>query len=91
MLAVNSSRRDPRTWRFSHATIVACLCCGGPGLGGYPRDGFLSLFHGPGYIGHQLLQIVLGGFKLRRLCVLFHSPLAALLRELARSIQRQSE
>jgi hypothetical protein len=50
------------------------LCCGGRGLGGYPRDGFLSLFHGPGYVGHQLFQIVLGSLKLRRLCVHFPSP-----------------
>jgi hypothetical protein len=38
------------------AALEAILC-----------GGFLSLFHGPGYVGHQLFQIVLGGF--RRLCV----------------------
>ena len=69
------------------------LCCGRRGLGGYPRDGLLSLFHGPGYVGHQLFQIVLGGFKLRRLCVHFHLPIRRPPQEtaLARSIQGQSE
>ena len=54
-----------------------CLCCSrrSLSLAGYFRDGFLSLFHGPGYVGHQLLQIVLGGFKLRRLCVHNHLPI----------------
>jgi len=66
------------------------LCCGGRGLGGYPRDRFLSLFHGPGYIGHQLFQIVLGGLKLRRLGVHFHLPIRR-GKGLARSIQGQSE
>src|SRR5262245_25274348 len=47
----------------------------GRGLEGYPRDGFLSLFHDPGYIGHKLFQLVLGGLKLRRLCVHFHLPI----------------
>ncbi len=56
------------------------LCCGRRGLGGYPRDGFLSLFYGPGYVRHQLFQIVLGGLNFRRLCVHFHLPFAALLR-----------
>src|SRR6478672_11663374 len=51
------------------------LCCGRRGLGGYPRDCLLSLFHGPGYVGHQLFQIVLGVFKLRRLCVHFYLPI----------------
>jgi hypothetical protein len=51
------------------------LPCARRGLGGYPRDGFLSFFHGPGYVGHQLFQIVLGVFKLRRLCVHFHFPI----------------
>ena len=51
---------------YSLARAALLLCCSRP-LGGYPRDGFLSLFYGPGYVGHQLLQIVLGGFKLRRL------------------------
>jgi len=69
------------------------LCCGRRGLGGYPRDGLLSLFHGPGYVGHQLFQIVLGVFKLRRLCVHFHLPIRRPPQEkgLARSIQGQSE
>jgi len=52
-----------------------CLCCGRRGLGGYPRDGFLSLFHGLGYVGHQLFQIVLGCLKPRRPCVHFHLPI----------------
>jgi hypothetical protein len=52
-----------------------CLYCGGRGLGGYPRHGFLSLFHRPGYVGHQLFQIVLDGLELRRLCVHFHLPI----------------
>jgi hypothetical protein len=69
------------------------LCCGRRGLGGYPGDGLLSLFHGPGDVGHQLFQIVLGVFKLRRLCVHFHLPIRAILRRrgLACSIQGQSE
>jgi hypothetical protein len=69
------------------------LCCGRRGLGGYPRDGLLSLFHGTVYVGHQLFQIVLGVFKLRRLCVHFHLPIRTLLRRrgLACSIQGQSE
>jgi hypothetical protein len=68
------------------------LCCGGPGLGGYPRDGCLSLFHGLGYIGHQLFQIVLGGLKLRRLRVHFHLPIRRPREKgFARSIQGQSE
>ena len=50
------------------------LCCGGRGLRRYFRDGFLSLFHGPSYFGHQMFQIVLG-LKLRRLCVHFHVPI----------------
>ena len=67
--------------------------CSGRGIGGYPRDGFLSLFHGPGYIGHQLFQIVLGSLKLRRLCVHFHLPIRRPPqgKGLARSIQGQSE
>ena len=32
------------------------FCCGRRGLGHYPRDGLLSLFCGPGYVGHQLLK-----------------------------------
>ena len=69
------------------------LCCDGRGLEGYPRDRFLSLFHGPGYLGHQLFQIVLGGLKLRRLCVHFHLPIRRPPqgKGLARSIQGQSE
>src|SRR5258708_26608796 len=69
------------------------FCCGRRGLGGYPRDGLLSLFHGPGYVGHQLFQIVLGVFKLRRLCVHFYLPIRRPPQEkgLARSIQGQSE
>ena len=51
------------------------LCRGGRGIGCYPCDGFLSLFHGPGYIGHQLFQIVLSGLNLRRLCIHFHVPI----------------
>src|SRR5262249_59252902 len=82
--SVNSSRCGPRTWRFRHATVIARLCCGGPDLGGYPRDGFLSLSHGPGYIGHQLFQIVLGGFKLRRPCIHFFFPICPSSREKAR-------
>src|SRR6516165_2157910 len=47
---------------------------GGRGLRRYFRDGFLSLFDGPSYFGHQMFQIVLG-LKLRRLCVHFHVPI----------------
>ena len=59
----------------------------------YPRDGFLSLFHGQAYVGHQLFQIVLGRLKLRRLCIHFHLPNRRPLRGkgLTRSIQGQSE
>jgi hypothetical protein len=59
----------------------------------YPRDGFLSLFYGPGYVGHQLFQIVLGGLNFRRLCVHFHLPIRRPPqgKGLARSIQGQSE
>jgi hypothetical protein len=53
------------------------ICSGGPNRGGYTRDGFLSLFHGPAYVGHQLFQIVLGDFKLRRLFVHFHLPIGS--------------
>ena len=52
------------------------VCCGGCGVAGYFRDGFLSLFYSTGYIGHQLFQIVLGGLKPRRLCVHSQSPFA---------------
>jgi hypothetical protein len=89
--SVNSSRCGPRTWRFRHATVIARLCCGGPDLGGYPRDGFLSLSHGPAYVGHQLFQIVLGGLKLRRRCIHFYLPIRPQGKGLARSIQGQSE
>src|SRR5262249_45808847 len=67
---------------YSLARAALLLCCSRP-LGGYPRDGFLSLFYGPGYVGHQLLQIVLGGFKLRRLCVHFHFPIRRPIQEKA--------
>ncbi len=69
------------------------LRSGRRGLGGYPRHGLLSLFYGPGYFGHQLFQIVLGGLKLRRLCVHFYLPIRRPPqgKGLARSIQGQSE
>jgi len=54
------------------------LRSGRRGLGGYPRHGLLSLFYGPGYFGHQLFQIVLGGLNFRHLRVHFHLPFAAL-------------
>jgi hypothetical protein len=57
-----------------------CFCCGRRDVGGYPRDGLLSLFYGSGYVGHQLFQIVLSGLNFRHLCVHFHLPFAALLR-----------
>jgi hypothetical protein len=38
----------------------------------------------PDYVGHQLLQIVLGGLKLRRLCVHFHLPIRCPPQEKAR-------
>jgi hypothetical protein len=46
-----------------------------PNLLGYPCDGLLGLFYGPGYFGHQMFQIVLGGLKHRRRCVHFHLPI----------------
>ena len=36
------------------------LCCGRHRLGGYPRDGLLSLFHGPGYVGFIALGFGIG-------------------------------
>ena len=62
------------TYNFSRGFRI---CSGGPNRGGYPRDGFLSLFHGPAYVGHQLFQIALGDFKLRRLFVHFHLPIGS--------------
>src|SRR5262249_20970235 len=67
--------RATRRTRSALARSSFCPCCGRRGLGGYPRNGVLSFFHGPGYVGHQLFQIVLGGLKLRRLCVHFHPPI----------------
>src|SRR6516165_1134541 len=64
----------PRSCKNALVRGRFCLCCGRQGLGGHPPDGFLSLFHGPGYVGHQLFQIVLDGLKLRRLSVHFHLP-----------------
>jgi hypothetical protein len=84
-------------WRLPSERALARgafrLCCGRRALRGYPRGGFLSLFHGPGYVGHQLFQIVLGGLKLRRLCVHFNLPIRRPPqgKGLARSIQDQSE
>src|SRR6516165_10073289 len=40
------------------------LCRGDRRVGGYPRDGFLSFFHGPTHIGHQSLEIVLCSLEL---------------------------
>jgi hypothetical protein len=49
-------------------------------LGGYSRHGCLSLFDCPGYVVHQLFQIVLGGFKFGACAFISISPFAALLR-----------
>ena len=35
------------------------LCRGDGDVGGYPRYGFLSFFHGPSHIGHQSFEVVL--------------------------------
>ena len=40
------------------------LCRSDRTVGGYPRDGVLSFFHGPSHIGHQSFEIVLGSLKL---------------------------
>jgi hypothetical protein len=52
----------------------------------------LSLFHGPGYVRHQMFQIVLGAFELRR-CVHLHLPIRRHPqgKGLACSVERQSE
>ena len=69
-LPSEARRRDPPRSRFISVVL--------------PRPWTLSSrrlpgpFPWPGYVGHQLFQIVLGGLKLRRLCVDFH--LATLLR-----------
>ena len=72
-------RFERKLWTRSSANWILSLLWP-PRPGGYPRDGLLSLLYCPGYVRHQLFQTVLGRLKLRRLCVHFHLPLAALLR-----------
>jgi hypothetical protein len=72
-----AERRDARGRALARSSF--CPWCGRRGLGDYPRDGVLSLFHSPGYVGHQLFQI--SGLKRRCLCVHFHLPIRPLFQE----------
>ena len=52
------------------------LCRGDRRVGGYPRDGFLSFFHGPSHIGHQSFEIVLCSLELCSLRLHSMTPFA---------------
>src|SRR6516165_9998067 len=52
------------------------VCRGDRRVGGYPRDGFLSFFHGSTHIGHQSLAIVLCSLELCSLRLHCVSPFA---------------